>query len=118
MDEIVVKIDVLSLFDVLSITTAFMLGLLFLTTKSKNNNANIFLWFFLWSLTTEVLQSLIDGQEIENVEMYATGALTLPLLFLYVIKTLNYKLKPAYLIFLIPLFIDVLGFESVSFLCN
>ncbi len=115
MDEVLVKIDVLSLFDILSIATAFMLGLLFLTTKSKNNKANIFLGLFLWSLMTEVLQSLVDGQEIDNIEIYATGTLTLPLLFLYVINTLSYKIKPIYIVFLTPLFVEILGFSLISF---
>ena len=115
MDEIVVEINLFSLFDILSIATAFMLGLLFLTTKSKNNKANIFLGLFLWSLATEVLQSLIEGQEIESVEIFGAGVLTLPLLFLYVVKTLNYKLKTIYLFFLAPLFIESLGFLPIYF---
>lgn len=115
MKEIIIEINILSLFDILSIATAFMLGLLLLTTKSKNNKANIFLGFFLWSLTTEVLQSLLDGQGIESLKIYATGSLTIPLLFLYIIKTLNYKLKLIYIVFLIPFFIEILGYSSTSF---
>ena len=115
MKEIIIEINILSLFDILSIATAFMLGVLLLTTKSKNNKANIFLGFFLWSLTTEVLQSLLDGQGIESLKIYATGSLTIPLLFLYIIKTLNYKLKLVYIVFLIPFFIEILGYSSTYF---
>ncbi|MBA6156261.1 helix-turn-helix transcriptional regulator [Tenacibaculum sp. S7007] len=112
MKEVVIELSVLSVLDILSIATAFMLGLLFLTTKSKNNKANIFLGLFLWSLVTEVSQSFIDGQEIDNVNTFTTASLTLPLLFLYIIKTLNYKFKFIYLVLLIPFIWDVLGFSS------
>lgn len=95
------EISFLSIIDILSIATAFMLGLLFLTSKSKNNKANIFLGLFLWSLTTEVLASFLDGQETE-ITIISTGLLTLPLLFLYVIKTLNYKFKSWYIVLILP----------------
>lgn len=95
------EISPLSIIDILSIATAFMLGLLFLTSKSKNNKANIFLGLFLWSLTTEVLASFLDGQETET-PIIATCLLTLPLLFLYVIKTLNYRFKSWYIVLVLP----------------
>lgn len=96
-----IEISLLSIIDILSIATAFMLGLLFLTSKSKNNKANIFLGLFLWSLTTEVLASFLDGQETE-IPVIATGLLTLPLLFLYIIKTLNFRFKGWYIVLVLP----------------
>ncbi len=97
----IIEISPTSIFDILSISTAFMLGLLFLTSKSKNNKANVFLSLFLWSLTIEISTSFLDGQEI-NYTLIDTGLLTLPLLFLYVIKTLNYRFKLWYILLVIP----------------
>lgn len=102
------EISFLSIIDLLSIATAFMLGLLFLTSKSKNNKANIFLSLFLWSLTTEVLASFLDGQETE-IPIIATGLLTLPLMFLYVIKTLNYRFKGWYIVLALPFLFEFTG---------
>ncbi len=103
-----VEISPIGIFDILSMSTAFMLGLLFLTSKSKNNKANVFLGLFLWSLSSEVLASFLGGQEIK-FEPISTGLLTLPLLFLYVIKTINYKLRPWYILLVIPFFTEFTG---------
>ncbi len=96
-----IEVTAISIVDILSISTAFMLGLLFLTSKSKNNKANIFLGLFLWSLSTEVLASFLDGQEMEP-PIIATGSLTLPLLFLYIIKTLDYRFKAWHILLVLP----------------
>lgn len=103
-----IEILPLDLVDILSISTAFMLGLLFLTTKSKNNIANIFLGLFLWSLTTEVLESFLEGQGIEY-PIFSVGLLTIPFLCLYVIKTLNYQLKLWYILFVLPFLGEFIG---------
>lgn len=36
------EISLIDIFDISSISTAFMLGLMFITFKSKNNKANVF----------------------------------------------------------------------------
>lgn len=96
-----VEISPLGIVDILSISFSFMLGLLFLTSRSKNNKANKYLGLFLWALSVEVLDSFLSGQDI-NFEIVPAGLLTLPLLFLYIIKTLNYNLKLWYLLLIIP----------------
>lgn len=97
--------------DLISISTAFMLGLLFITSKSKNNKANIFLGLFLWSLASEVLGSVLEWQDIE-LPAIASGLLTLPLLFLYIIRTLNYRLKSWYILLIIPFITELTGIIS------
>ncbi len=96
-----IEVSPISVFDILSIANALMLGVLFITSRSKNNKANIFLGLFLFSLAIEVLASFLDGQDL-NLPIMDTGLLTLPLLFLYVIKTLNYRFKLWYSLLLIP----------------
>ncbi|CAL2091445.1 helix-turn-helix domain-containing protein [Tenacibaculum sp. 190524A02b] len=97
-----IEITIVSIFDILSISTAFTLGLLFITSKSKNNKANIFLGLFLWSLSTEVFTSFIDGQEID-VSIIYSGSITISLLFLYVIKTLNHRYETWHILLITPL---------------
>ncbi len=111
-----IKISFIHIIDILSISTAFMLGLLFLTSKSRKNKANVFLGIFLWLLSCEVLSSFLDGQSINIPILFSLSALTLPFLFLYVIKTLNDKIKPIYSLFLIPFVLELLNISPFSFI--
>lgn len=110
-----IEISLINILDILSISTAFMLGLLFLTTKSKNNKANVFLGLFLWSMTSEILSNFLDRESLD-FSIVNTVSLTLPLFFLYVIKTLNYKFKLIYSLFAIPLLLEVLGIDPSHFI--
>ncbi|WP_435261256.1 helix-turn-helix domain-containing protein [Tenacibaculum sp. nBUS_03] len=103
-----IAISPISIVNIISISTAFMLGLLFLTLKTKNNKSNMFLGLFLWSLSIEVLLSFLDGQEIEFPPFLQTGTMTIPFLLFYVIKTLNYRLHLLYLLLFIPFFLQTL----------
>lgn len=109
-----VEISPLGIFDILSISFSFMLGLLFLTSKSKNNKANKYLGMFLWILSADVLDSFLSGQDID-LGVFAVGLLTLPLLFLYIIKTLNYNLKLWYLLLTIPFLSELVVSTSAFF---
>lgn len=76
--------------DVLSFSTALVLGLLFMTSKTNNRKANVFLGLFLWSLSIEVFESFI--QPLEGVELIKTSLFTIPFLFYYINQTLNKKI--------------------------
>jgi len=108
----ILEISLIDIFDIFSISTAFMLGLMYITFKSKNNKANVFLGVFLWSLAIEVLFSFLAGQELK-VPLFLSGILTLFLLFLYVIATLNYRFKTIYLLSLLPIIAEIIGILPV-----
>ncbi len=110
------EISLINIVDILSISTAFMLGLLFLTSKSRRNRANVFLGLFLWSLAIEVLLSFLDGQEVELSFLYPVPTLTLPFLFLYVIKTLNHKFKPIFGLLFIPFVLELFNLVQNPFI--
>jgi AraC-like DNA-binding protein len=94
-----------SILDILSFATALMLGFLFLTVKSGNKKANIFIGLFLWSLSIEILQVLVQGFSEEQIIMPITGLFTILFLFLYVNQTINNEFKKWYLLLFIPGFI-------------
>lgn len=87
--------------DILSVATAFMLGLLFITAPSDNRKANIFLGLSLWSLALEVLGALLNALEIDFF-FINTSLLTLVFLLFYVLKTINYSIKPQYVLLCVP----------------
>ncbi len=111
-----IEITAINIVDILSISTAFMLGLLFLTSKSRKNRANVFLGLFLWSLSIGVLISFLDGKEVELPFLSSVSALTLPFLFLYVLKTLNQKFKPIFILLFVPFVVELLGLFQNSFI--
>lgn len=106
------EVSPIDLFDIFSISTAFMLGLLFITSKSRNNRANVFLGLFLWSLSFEVLGSFLNGHQV-IMPIVTSGLLTLFFLFLYIIKTLNYQVKLWYLLLVFPISTEIIGIFPV-----
>ncbi len=111
-----IEISLINIVDILSISTSFMLGLLFLTAKSKKNRANVFLGLFLWSLAIEVLLSFLDGKEIKLSFLNPIPTLTLPFLFLYVLKTLNYQFKPILGLLFIPFVLELFNLVQNPFI--
>lgn len=91
MEQITFELTPLTIIDVFSITTAIMLGLLFITRTSDNRKANVFLTLFLWSLSFEVLESFSETIQEIDIPTFNTAMLTIPLLFFYVNTTLNKK---------------------------
>lgn len=104
-----IELDFFSILDILTISSGVMLGLLFLTSKRKNRRANIFLGLFLWSLTAEVFSTFSEMQDFE-FEIFASGWLTLLLLFGYVLTTLNYRFRIWYTVLLLPFVFDIFDF--------
>ncbi|WP_435260808.1 helix-turn-helix domain-containing protein [Tenacibaculum sp. nBUS_03] len=103
MDQITINISFYSILDVLSMSTAFMLGLLFITSKSKNKKANVFLGLFLWSLTIEIFNTFIQSvNELEHYSNIQSSLFTIPFLLLYTSQTLNEKIKSYYYVLFIP----------------
>ncbi len=89
------EITFFSFIDIISFSTALMMGLLFINNKTKNLKANIYLSLFLWSLSIEILGSLASYAIFMPLNFYfnviVTSAYlcTIPLLFFYVIKTID-----------------------------
>ncbi len=111
-----IEISLIDIVDILSFSTAFMLGLLFLTSKSRKNRANVFLGLFLWSLAIEVLLSFLEGKNVELSFLLPIPALTLPFLFLYVLKTLNHKIKPILGLLFIPFVLELFNISPNPFI--
>ncbi|WP_296382718.1 helix-turn-helix domain-containing protein [Winogradskyella sp.] len=94
--------------DLLSGFSAIMIGLLFLTVKSKNQIANIFLVLFLWCLAWLILTDTYINYTEENVlsDPFIFGfdpvLLIIPSLFLYIIITINKSFNAWYLVLFIP----------------
>lgn len=57
-----IELSIINIVEILSVGTAFMFGLFFILSKSKNNLANVFLSLFFWSLTTEALSTSTDKE--------------------------------------------------------
>lgn len=96
------ELSIDSIVDILTLATALMLGFLFLTVKTENKKANLFLGLFLWSLTIEVLGVLTQSISEDVFNIPITGLFTILFLFLYVNQTINNTLKKWYLLLFIP----------------
>ncbi|CAM1342238.1 helix-turn-helix domain-containing protein [Tenacibaculum amylolyticum] len=113
MEQITLEFSYLLIIDVLSIATSLILGLLFITLKSDNRKANVFIGLFLWSLSFEVLEAFLEAIEEAPEMLFNATLLTIPLLFLYVNSTLNRKLpKKIFLLFLPWLIVTILGIHT------
>ncbi|CAM1351496.1 MULTISPECIES: helix-turn-helix domain-containing protein [Tenacibaculum] len=115
MNQITIDFSFYSILDILSISTAFMLGLLFITSKSNNKKANIFLGLFLWSLTIEIFGSFSQSvNELENYNNIQSSLFTIPFLLLYTIQTLNEKIKAyCYLLFIPGFILNFVPVENI-----
>jgi len=97
-----IEINVFSAIDIFSCTTAFMLGLLFLTSQSDNKRANLFLGLSLWSLAGEVLSVLMESVEAGNSFIVQTSLFTIPFLFFYINNTVKNANNPWLFLLLLP----------------
>ncbi|CAL2102349.1 AraC family transcriptional regulator [Tenacibaculum sp. 190130A14a] len=107
MDSITLDFSMLSIIDVLSIATSLMLGFLFISLKSRNQKANIFLGLFLWSLAIEVLDAFLESVQFKEVEVHVlqTSLATISLLFLYVRLTFNLSIELKSVLLFLPFII-------------
>ena len=98
--------DFLFIVDLFSFTNAFMLGILFITAKSENRKANIFLGLSLLSLSGEVLDVISEGLISEEFFIINTSLLTLPFLLFYTNYTIRNSVKPWFYLLFIPVIIE------------
>ncbi|WP_430815624.1 helix-turn-helix domain-containing protein [Carboxylicivirga sp. RSCT41] len=96
------ELSLFSLADIFSFTTALVLGVLFLTVKSDNRRANVFLSLFLFSLGGEVFSVLGEQFVHEDQRIFQSSLFTMPLLLLYVRRTINRSNSFYILLLLIP----------------
>ncbi len=116
--EVSINITLATIIDILSIATALMLGLLFVTIKS-NNKANYFLAGFLWSLSLEVLDVFSNSIDNLSIEIPQTSLITIPFLIFYVHKTLNKKIPWFHLLLFLPgilVNLPIFTIESIVYL--
>ncbi len=108
-------LSLISIIDVLSVSTALMLGFLFFTVKSDNKRANLFLGLFLWSLTIEILDTVLQGFSEELNMGMSTVLFTIPLLLLYVNQTVKNELVKWYVLLFIPgILINALDYLEID----
>jgi AraC-like DNA-binding protein len=102
-----IDLSLFSILDILTASTALMLGLLFFTIKSKNRKANIFLGLFLWSIAIQLINGIVfEYYEEENIEtpFYILDPILFILLFLffYLNTTINQSINKWYYVLFIP----------------
>jgi len=111
-------INLFSIADILSCSTALMLGFLFFTSKSYNKRANIFLGLFLVSLSIEVLGTLIEFID-DDLYLPDTSLFTIPFLFFYVIFTINYKKRKLFsLLFLLGIISNIFDVDVLFYIAT
>jgi len=83
------------------LSNALLIGLLFFTIKSDNKKANILLGIFLWSIAFQFFKDIIN--EIGYAELTIEPfLLSLPLLFFYLLITINIKVENWHFLLFIP----------------
>lgn len=87
------ELNFFSLIDILTTSMTFMLGVLFLLSKSENKKANVYLAAMLWCLGCEVLDVLTESIVNENIILLQTSLFTIPFLLLYIHQTMNSTIK-------------------------
>ncbi|MCT4589384.1 MAG: helix-turn-helix domain-containing protein [Carboxylicivirga sp.] len=116
MQEYTIQLDlnIFSIADIFSFTTAFMLALLFVATKSENKRANIYLGLCLFSLSIEVLSVLMEQYLELDCWIMQSSMFTMPLLLMYVQQTINLKRgKHMFWLFLPGVLFNIIG-ESLQ----
>lgn len=116
-----IDLSLFSILDILTSSTALMLGLLFFTIKSKNRKANIFLGLFLWSIAIQLINGILfEYYEEENLEIsfYVLDPILFILLFLffYLNTTINQSINKWYYLLFIPGIIQNVLINSNGFI--
>lgn len=105
---------------------SIFLGLLFFTKKSKNKEANLYLGLYLWTIAFSIANHILSHPISKEILGFSFDfidpfMLILPLLFFYLIKTLNVKKNNWYFLIFLPgivnsLFIPESGFLFFEFI--
>lgn len=105
MTQITVEVSLPVILDILSISTSLMLGLLFITSKTNNRKANVFIGLFLLSLSIEIFEVFLQSVKNIEIKVIRTSLFTIPFLFFYVNQTLNKKITWVFIFLFIPGFL-------------
>lgn len=105
MTQITVEVSLSVILDILSISTSLMLGLLFITSKTNNRKANVFIGLFLLSLSIEIFEVFLQSVKNIEIKVIRTSLFTIPFLFFYVNQTLNKKITWVFIFLFIPGFL-------------
>ncbi|MGB1076649.1 MAG: hypothetical protein ACPGYK_10725, partial [Flavobacteriales bacterium] len=89
------------------LSNSTVLGLVFLVAKSSNRRANIFLGLFFWSIAGNLLNDLLSELQINEglgVSLFIVEPflLSLPLLFLYLLATMNKEIRTWHFLLFLP----------------
>ncbi|WP_160114680.1 hypothetical protein [Aquimarina sp. AU474] len=110
---------VLIFLELLSGFSAIMIGLLFLTIKSKNQTANFFLILFLWCLSWVILTGVYfqytEEQLLDTLYIidFDPVLLLVPALFIYIIITINKSFNSLHLLLFLPgIIINIFYFQE------
>ncbi|WP_299883539.1 AraC family transcriptional regulator [uncultured Lacinutrix sp.] len=113
----------LTFLELLSGFSAIMIGFLFLTVKSKNQIANIFMALFMWSLAWIILSNMLIDFVEENILDFPhfidfdVILLIIPSLFIYIIITINKSFNVWFLLLFLPgIIFNIFHFEEDSIL--
>ena len=88
-------------------SNAVLLGVLFFTVKSENKKANSYLGLFMWSIVVNIFYDFLNELSIEEelgVSLFIIDSFlfALPFLFLYLLATINKKIKNWHYLLFIP----------------
>ena len=102
-----IDFPILDILDIVYGSAAIMIGLLFLTIKSDNRKANIFLGLFLWSIASQIFGEIITEfyeDEYGRLPMFLFDSILFILLFLlfYIYLTINKSFKWWYSLLFVP----------------
>ncbi|TKG94961.1 AraC family transcriptional regulator [Puteibacter caeruleilacunae] len=97
-----IELNLPNIIDILSCSASFMLGLLFVVSVSENKRANIFLGLFMISLSIEIMMVLMEDIVPYELPFPVTSLFIMPFLLFYVLQTVNYHIKPLYLMLFVP----------------
>lgn len=107
------------------LSNALLLSLLFLIVKSKNKKANVFLGIFLLSIAVQIFNDFIGELPIEEefgISMFIVDPFlfAIPILFLYLLTTINKRIENWHYLLFIPGIIHnlLLHFDSYVLLEN
>ena len=104
------------------LSNALLLSLLFLIVKSKNKKANVFLGIFLLSIAVQIFNDFIGELPIEEefgISMFIIDPFlfALPILFFYLLTTINKRIENwHYLLFIPGIIHNLLQYFNVSLL--
>lgn len=89
------------------LSNSLVLGVLFLTAKSDNRGANIFLGLFFWSIAGNLCNDFLTYFQINEeigVSLFIVEPFlfSLPLLFLYLLATINKEIRTWHFLLFLP----------------